>query len=179
MGRFISGSGATALVVRGVTVFSRASTGSLFYGLASALVDVQRNTFAFIDATGFPWEVIVVGGTGTFINKFNIFYGASQAITVGVNVTYTGDSNVYYPSTTDILYKGTTYADIAAFKAAVTPQEAASITTDPAFLGQPRNGDARLASTSGAWAITAGATYQEADVDVTLQGLFLAAAAGV
>jgi hypothetical protein len=71
---------------------------------------------------------------------------------------------------------GNVYANFAAYQAAVAPKEAASVTTDPAFIGQPRNGDLRVSSTSPAYTVKAGASYQE--LDPTTEANFLLEASG-
>jgi hypothetical protein len=156
------------LVMRGTRVIQsgNSNVGTIRIGAAA---DIQRCTFTTIDRTGFYWEVVNCPGTTALTFKNNIVSGFNHLFEVAAGSTITSDYNDVFGAV-DVKIGGTTYNNFAAWQA--SGQDTNSVTTDPVFLGQVRNGDMRLSNTSPAWAITAGADYEDELTDSTLIDTF-------
>ncbi len=173
--------GVASLVVRGAAIIARQDDGSGLFHLSNFVtaVDVQRSTFAIIDTPGGQWASVIWGNPTTLTFSHNIvaqgpggIIGKPLNVYGGPATTLTADWNVYYPSTLQMTWNGTTYGSIALYKTGVAPQEANTVTTDPQFLGNLSCGDVRTADASPAFTQTAGALAEPGDLDVALDATF-------
>lgn len=142
-------------VIRGMKAVARKSSGSLID--QDGDMTIEDSVFAFKDKTGVQQVLLkMLSGTLVSYNR-NIIYDGSMAFDLasGVNIA-SANNNDYYPSTMDFKVNGTTYADFAAYRAALSSLDAASVTGDPLFAADPRQMQFQLQSGSPAWAIKAG-----------------------
>jgi len=165
------GSG-TNVIMRGVRVIVSGNTNQSL--ISSTALDIRRCTFVVVDpGAAYYWKV---AGAGTsLVFRENIVSGFNHLLETGAGAALDSDQNVVFGAV-DVKIGATTHATFAAYQAA-TGQDAGSSTSDPLFLGQPRNGDMRVGDTSPAWARLAGAEHDGEDLDVTLLGQGYAAAA--
>jgi len=140
----------------GLRAAIRKSSGAAIWPTTSAsgiVASVTNSVVAFKNKSGFPHIPLRVDSGSLSLNA-TILYDSSSYIQTAAGVTYTGNKNVFYPSTVGAQYNGATQANFAAFQAA-TGQDAASVTADPAMI-DPLNGVFGYDNTSSAQPIFAG-----------------------
>jgi hypothetical protein len=133
--------GVDTLTMLGVRVVSTYNS-NLAVVTNGGSASIRNCTFAWSSPTGYYWEAAWSGGTAfTFQN--NIVAGANHAIQVLAGSTVSADNNDYFGSM-DFSVAGTTWGSLSAFRAAM-------------FVGDLTTGDTSISTSSGAYALGAGA----------------------